>query len=395
MLSVDKAITLIDQTPCGRIRVLKPLDQALGAVLAEGIVAPMSLPPFRQAAMDGYALIYADVPVFDVVGEVKAGDLEPKTLKPGQAMRIFTGARVPVGADTVVMQEHTEEQDLRMRLTRPIIPYRHIRQVGEQIEQGTEVFSPGTFLHEATIGLLASLGISQVWVYRSPKVSILLTGNELVPLGQQLAPGQMYASNDVMLKAALQQARVESPQLIRVKDDLQATQTLLGQALDTSDAVLVSGGVSVGKYDLVRPALAALGVECLFYKVRQKPGKPLWFGRKGDRFVFAMPGNPAASLTCYYLYVLPFIRRFRGYPSPHLPKGETILAGEVANPAPRTLFLQARVIDGQAHPLLSQPSSALQSFAQANALLVVPPNTDVLHKGAQIQYIDLMDRYRG
>ncbi|HEX8014676.1 MAG TPA: molybdopterin molybdotransferase MoeA, partial [Flavobacterium sp.] len=232
----------------------------------------------------------------------------------------------------------------------------------------------------AAIGFLACLGITEIIVYKKPKVAILVTGNELVKPGKKLPKGKIYESNSVMLEAALQTIGVSKTKVFKVKDNLKATKEALKGILKKYDVVLVSGGISVGDYDFVKEALLKNGVEELFYKINQKPGKPMFFGSKKETLVFALPGNPASSLTNFYVYVYPAIRNRMGFSDIHLPKLVRKLNTDIKNTSGKTLFLKALYDETHVTVLDGQSSAMLNTFAIANSLLIVPDDVEIIEK---------------
>ena len=324
-----------------------------------------------------------------VVGQVQAGDTAIPELNAGEAIRIFTGAPVPDAADTVVIQEHITRIDDKLILN--TIPARqaNVRPIGEQITAGTAVLKKGHSINEASIGFLAGLGFTSVKVYRKPSVSILTTGNELQKPGTPLKPNHIYESNGIMLKNALARLGITEVQILKAQDTLDATKAAVKNALQASDVVLVSGGISVGDYDFVQEALLSNGVNEHFYKVNQKPGKPLWFGTTGDRSVFGLPGNPASSLTAFYIYVLPHLRKRMGSLSPFLNERKAELTEDINNSIGKTLFLKAGVAGTKITPYTGQASSMLNTYALSNALLVISDKETSLKAGDLVNYIDL------
>lgn len=297
MIQVEEALSIIAENstnmPVQKIQVSK----SLGYILAETVYSPIAMPPFRQSAMDGYAFIHSEKHQYDIVGISQAGDHSKIKLKENEAVRIFTGAHVPNNADTVIMQEHVMATEKSILITRMPEQFANVRNKGEQIGEEEVVFKANTLITPAAIGFLACLGITEVEVFKKPKVAILVTGNELVEPGQKLSKGKIYESNSVMLQAALQTIGIKKTKVYKVKDNLKATKKALKEILKKNDIVLISGGISVGDYDFVKEALLENGVQELFYKINQKPGKPMFFGSKNDTLVFALPGNPASSLT--------------------------------------------------------------------------------------------------
>jgi molybdopterin molybdotransferase len=389
MISVNEAIKYIESTANKMPIKKKPIEKVLGAILAEDILSPINMPPFKQSSMDGYAFIHSKNTEFEIQGEVPAGSSENFGIDTNQAIRIFTGSRIPDDADTVVMQEHTKREGNFLKIKNVPDKGANVRPMGNQITKGEVALKKGTYLNEAAIGFLAGLGISEVNVYKKPKVSILVTGNELQQVGESLQEGQVYDSNSITLKLALLQLGIKKVRILKVKDTFKATYKTIKKELNKSDVLLISGGISVGDYDFVQKALIDNNVKEVFYKVNQKPGKPLWFGYKNNTKVFALPGNPASSLSCFYVYVLPLLRTSLGFENPHLPKNKAVTTSDIKNIHGKTLFLKGTVANGKATLLGGQASSMLKSFAICNALLVVPENETMIKKGQTIEYIKL------
>lgn len=369
--------------------VSKPIEKTLGFVLAQDVLSPINMPPFKQSSMDGYAFKHSDNTTFKVVGEIPAGSPNNIEFSGNEAIRIFTGARVPDEADTVVMQEHVSITDNVLSIDTLPRKSANVRLLGEQIKIEDVALTKGSVLNAAAIGFLAGLGISKVKVYKKPKVYILVTGNELQQLGKKLKEGQVYESNSITLKLALKKVGVKNIRILQVKDNLDATTKAITKCLKKADVVLVSGGISVGDYDFVKRALEINNVREVFYKVNQKPGKPLWFGYKNDTKVVAIPGNPASSLSCFYVYVLPLLQSMMGNTECHLPRLEAQVENDIKNNFSKTLFLKGIVNNGQATALTGQASSMLKSFAIANSLLIVPEDKSIIKNGEVITYIKL------
>ncbi len=386
MIQVDKALELIESSTFRMEPTMVALNNAAGMALAFDIYSPINMPPFRNSAMDGYAVILNGRSSYRLNTELKAGD--KIQLKPGEATRVFTGAAVPENADTVIMQEWAQPNSDTVEFIKKPKKYANIRKEGEQLKAGELVFKRGTVLNEAAIGLLAGLGISSVEVYANPKVGILVTGNELQQPGGPLQPGCIYESNALMLEVALKKAGVHKIHTYRVKDDLKSTTQKINEALQENDLLLISGGISVGDYDFVKLALESNRVKEVFYRVKQKPGKPLWFGKKDQKIVFALPGNPASSLSCFYVYVLPALKKMTGKPF-KINYKIAISAEKITKPLGKTLFQKAIVENGKLSVLKGQSSSMLHSFALSNALACVPENKEEIPENGEVEYIEL------
>ncbi|PBJ14223.1 gephyrin-like molybdotransferase Glp [Flavobacterium sp. ACN6] len=380
MIQVEEAISIIEANSAKMPTKFIAVSKALGYVLAEKVISPIHMPPFRQSAMDGYAFMHGVKHQYDIVGTSQAGDHSNIKLEPNEAIRIFTGAFVPDDADTVVMQEHVmANKDSILIATMPE-KLSNVRPKGEQIAKDDVVFEANTLITPAAIGFLACLGITEVKVYKKPKVAILVTGNELVQPGKKLKKGKIFESNSIMLEAALQTIGIKKTKVYRVKDNLKATKSALKNILKKYDVVLISGGISVGDYDFVKEALLQNGVHELFYKINQKPGKPMFFGSKEETLVFALPGNPASSLTNFYIYVSPAIKNRMGFSEIHKTKVVRKLNSDIKNNTGKTLFLKAKYDETNVTVLDGQSSAMLNTFAVANSLLIVPEDVEEYKK---------------
>ena len=389
MIQVDEALLIIAENSTKMLIQKIPVHKALGYILAETVYSPIAMPPFRQSAMDGYAFIHSEKHQYDVVSISQAGDHSDIKLNENEAVRIFTGAFVPHNADTVVMQEHVMVNGNSILITKMPTQFANVRNKGEQIGQEEVVFEANTLITPAAIGFLACLGITEIAVYKKPKVAILVTGNELVEPGKKLPKGKIYESNSVMLQAALQTIGIKKAKVYKVKDNLKATKKALKGILKEYDIVLISGGISVGDYDFVKEALLENGVEELFYKINQKPGKPMFFGSKNETLVFALPGNPASSLTNFYVYVYPAIKNRMGFSETHLPKLVRKLNSGFTNTTGKTLFLKALYDETHVTVLEGQSSAMLNTFAIANSLLIVPNDVETLKKGEFVKLLPI------
>lgn len=383
MISVQQAINLLNNNiPKSKKNQLSLLD-AQNHILADDVVSTINMPPFRQSAMDGFALNIHDSLVYNLIGEIKAGDSHKMELKPGEAIKIFTGAAVPDSANAVIQVEKTSLNGNRLELNETINLNTNIRPIGEQIKTNEVALIKGTKLNAASIGFLAGLGITTVTVYKKPSIGILVTGNELVKPGNNLEYGKIYESNSIMLQAALIDSEVKKSTIYEVNDDFLNTKNSIKKALNENDILLISGGISVGDYDFVKGALNELQVETLFYKVNQKPGKPLLAGKFEDKLVFALPGNPAASLTCYYIYVKPILKKITGELENSSTIKKEITHNFIVNNT-RSQFLKASFLDYEVSVLSHQQSSMLNTFSLANCLIHLPEGTYELKKGSKV-----------
>lgn len=379
MISVEAAKAIIKDCTVKAPIIKISLLEALGLTLAEPIYAAIDIPAFAQSSMDGYALKFSDLRELELAGEMQAGATTTQRMEPYQATRIFTGAPLPEGADTVIMQEKVKVKGGQLLLLDDQLQIgTNVRPIGAEAKKGELAMDAGTYLSPAAIGFLAGIGLTEVQVYQPLRVTIILTGNELQDPGKPLAFGQVYEANSVMLMAALQQAQVKQVKVLKAVDELEDLISVLQEAMEASDLVLLTGGVSVGDYDFVVAATAACGITQQFHKIRQKPGKPLFFGTKGRQLVFGLPGNPSSVLTCFYEYVLPALAA-SGQLLKEVNSVSSIITSDYTKKIGLTHFIKARYQDGQVTPLLAQESFRLHSFAQANAFIVLKEEqTEVL-----------------
>ncbi|MCC7301332.1 MAG: molybdopterin molybdotransferase MoeA [Bacteroidia bacterium] len=388
MISVEFARELILETCRSGKRIAVPAQKALGFVLGEPVSAPASLPAFDQSAMDGYAFRIDDLKehkTLRLAGIAAAGKTKTVKVSKGEAIRIFTGAVIPPGADTVVMQENTEV--INGVLSIRVIPPRgaNIRLAGSQIKKGEVALPTGTLLGPAAIGFVASMGITKLKIFARPRIHILVNGNELKRSGVKIKKGEIHESNSLMLESALHEMNVRDVKKEFCPDNPVLLLKKVKKALKECDILLLTGGISVGDYDFTRSVLQKAGVDEVFYKVKQKPGKPLCFGTKNKKLIFALPGNPAAALTCFYEYVKPAVYRVMGLPSPPLPALRLPLIGSYSKKKGLTHFLKG-IHDGkQVRLTVGQESFILRSFAEANCLVCIPEDCETVLENADIE----------
>jgi len=372
-----------------------PLDQALGRVMAEDVVSRINNPPLDNSAMDGYALIAGDIqsatpenPVkLEMVEEIAAGYTAKGTLKPGQTMRIMTGAPIPPGADAVLMQEDTQKDgDSILCLDRADVE-ENIRRAGEDIKIGESVLKKGTTLSPAHIGMLAVIGRSQIAVGQRPTVAILSTGDEILELDETPEGPQIFNSNGHMLAAQIKSAGGIPVYLGIAKDTEEDLMEKFAWALK-ADIVVSSGGVSVGDYDLVKSTLQKMGQEMLFWKVAMKPGKPLAFGRIGKTPIFGLPGNPVSSFVSFEQFVRPSLRKVLGCSDLSHKTVQAKLTRTIHKKPGRLHFLSSIVswADGEytVTPAGEQGSGILKSAANANGLLIFPLEAEEIKQGQEV-----------
>jgi molybdopterin molybdotransferase len=382
VITLNEAIDLVLAAvrPLGRERVA--LLDALGRAAAQDVVSQQDVPSFDNSAMDGFAVRGADMvgaahgDGLVIAAEIPAGRVAERPLEPGQTARIMTGAPLPSGSDTVVQVEHTTERDGRIVVEHTPPPGSNVRRAGEDLRRGDVALPAGAVIGPAEIGLLASIGVTDVAVGRRPRVAILATGSELVPLGEPLAPGQLYNSNSYTAYGQALAAGAEPVMLGIARDDPDETKRLIARALD-EDVTVTSGGVSVGDYDFVRQVQDELGVERRFWGVATKPGKPVAFGVHGDHLVFGVPGNPVAAMVSFELYVRPALLALQGRRAIWRPWVTATAAEPVKATKNRVEVRRCRLArdpDGGWRFTTTGPqgSAILSSMALADGLALVP-----------------------
>lgn len=388
MITIEKAIQLVKNNTKPLLKeTKKPLHKAGGYFLFNDVYSPINMPPFRQSAMDGYALNLHDSLTYNLIGEVKAGDEHEPILKKGDAVRIFTGAPVPESANAIMMQEKVTKTDNIIAISEQLTEGHNIRPIGEQVKKGDIALKKGTKLTPAAIGYLQSLGITKVSVFKKPDISLVTTGNELIEAGQELTYGKIYESNSKMLLSALYNLKYYDVAVHKVEDDYEATVSKLKTVISENDLIIITGGISVGDYDFVGKALTELQVEEVFYKVKQKPGKPLFFGKKENTTVFALPGNPAAALTCFYVYVFIALQKMMDLDAVELPRVQAKSISNFDKNGDRPQFLKAIYNNEHVEILEGQNSSMLQTFALSNALVFADEDITNIKIGDTVETI--------
>ncbi|MDG5801934.1 molybdopterin molybdotransferase MoeA [Streptomyces ossamyceticus] len=410
------------------VHPLEPIElqllDAQGCVLVEDVTVPVSLPPFDNSSMDGYAVRVADVAgaseefpaVLTVVGDVAAGAAEQPHVGPGEAARIMTGAPLPPGAETVVPVEWTDGglgegpvSGMRARSASPddatgqVAVHRgaearaHVRAKGSDVKAGERALAAGTVLGPPQLGLLAAIGRASVRVRPRPRVVVLSTGSELIPPGEQLGTGQIYDSNSFALTAAARDAGAIAYRVGAVADDAETLRSTIDDQLVRADLVVTTGGVSVGAYDVVKEALESVadedeeGAGIEFRKLAMQPGKPQGFGTIGPDHtpLLALPGNPVSSYVSFELFVRPAIRTLMGLEDVHRPMTTATLQAPKAltSPAGRRQFLRGTYADGQVTPVGGAGSHLVAALAQADALIVIPEHTESVEPGTEVEVV--------
>jgi molybdopterin molybdotransferase len=387
MISVLKAIEIVKSSQIYTATIDVKLIDSLNTYCAEDIFAPIDMPPFSQSAMDGYA-ICGTGKTFKVVGEIKAGDVHSKSIKQGEAYRIFTGAMIPNGTTAIAKQEIVERKENIITLQETVNLGMSIRRQGEEIKKNQLIIEKGTKLTPAIIGFLSGLGLINIPIRQKPKVAVIVTGNELTKVGEPLKKGKIYESNSYTLKAALNDIGISSS-VFFVKDDFNATKQAILNAIKHHQMVILSGGISVGDYDFVGKALLDIGVKQKFYKVKQKPGKPLFYGEIDQTKIFGLPGNPAAALTSFYVYVLTAIKVMMGANQPELLNIKAKMAHDYTKKGDRAQFLKAQINGNEVKVHSGQSSAMLSSFANANALVFLDEKDYQITKGQEVNVLML------
>jgi molybdenum cofactor synthesis domain-containing protein len=389
MISVDQALAVVMDNVASLGVETVALENACGRVLGEDIIADLDLPPFDRARMDGYALRACDATStparLRVIGETAAGQSFDGLVEEGQAIKIFTGAPVPAGADAVQKVEVTRQIGDWVEILEPVAPSQFITARASEARAGDRIARAGRPVAAAEMAALASFGYSKVKVGRRPRVAAISTGSELVAVSERPTGAEIRNSNAYSIAAYSQNAGAVVEMVGTVKDSLDQTREALVRAAASSDVVITSGGVSMGDYDLVKAALRDIGAEVFFDKVVIRPGKPIVFARLGATFFFGLPGNPVSTSVTFNVFVRPALRRMQGDSSPMLPTARVRIARPLKDSSSRRSYLPARlrIEDGQAvaEPLKWGGSSDLVAFINADALIIVPEQTHEIAEG--------------
>jgi molybdopterin molybdotransferase len=392
MITEEEALARI----VGSVTALPPesvaLLEARGRFVAKDIFAQLALPRFDNSAMDGYAVVAGactDGKRQRVVGEQPAGLDRGLRIEPGEAVRVFTGAPIPFGADAVVMQEDVRVEGAEIFVNTTVETGEFIRRRGCDVSEGQKIVEAGTRLRAQTLGLLASQGLSEVQVGGAVRVGIISTGDELVQPGASLEGGQIFDSNSVLLQGLVEKSGGTIASVQHCPDEAAAIEFALREAMQFEVAILL-GGVSVGARDLVKPALHAVGAQTDLWRVAVKPGKPFLFGRANGCLIFGLPGNPVSAFITFLLFVRPALLRLMGASDDELqlPRVPSILAGELNNGGDRPHYVRGQLREGKFAVIGRQESHALYGLSRANALVRVPAN-QTLAAGAKVPVIPL------
>lgn len=382
-----------------RVRTLDAVtlavEDARGSVLAAPVMAASDIPPFASSAMDGYAVETGPAGrTLEVIAESRAGSPSDRTVGQGHAIRVSTGAAIPAGTGGVIRQEDVEDLGHAIRTRAPTSAGEHIRQAGEEMRASAPVLTAGTLLGTAELGAVVSAGAGTVTVARRPHVAVACTGDELRDPGEPLGPGEIHNSNGPMLRSLAQQAGAAASAWERLPDEPAVTRHALARSLDQADVLVISGGVSVGPHDHVKPALAALGVEELFWGVSLQPGRPTWFGVRDTKLVFGLPGNPVSAVVTFTLFVRPALGAMQGLvPRPALDSQGRLAVAVTRNPE-REQAVRVRVQrrDGTlaVTPTGPQGSHLISSLLGADALAFIPPGEGELPAGTVVALEELV-----
>jgi molybdopterin molybdotransferase len=354
-----------------------PLIRAREQFAATDVLARVALPRFDNSAMDGYAVVAAscaDGKPQRLIGEQPAGMDRGLRIKAGEAIRVFTGAPIPAGADAVVMQEDVRAESADIFVSTKVESGEFIRRRGCDLSEGQKIVEAGTQMRSQTLALLASQGFAEVDVGGEVRAAIVSTGDELVAPGNKLGPGQIFDSNSVLLRGLVEKCGATVGDVRHCPDDANSIERALREGIGF-DVLIILGGVSVGARDLVKPSLNAIGAETALWRVAVKPGKPFLFGRAGRCAIFGLPGNPVSAFVTFLLFVRPAMLRLMGARDEELPLPRTsaILASEVINDGDRPHYVRGQLSQGKFSAIGRQESHALYGLSRANALLRVPP----------------------
>ena len=399
LIDYREAVRLVlENTP--RLPVTRaPLIDAQGLALAENVRARFDSPPFDNSAVDGYAVRSADVEAgrtFKVVDEAPAGRPAQKKVGQGEAVKIFTGGVIPEGADAVVMVENTSGWGEEFELRKAAGPGNNLRGAGEDVREGDLMLRAGTEIGAPEIALAATQGYGDLPVYRRPRIVVLSTGTELVEPGtRELSPGEIFDSNSFALLAQAREAGAEARRVAAASDDADVLRDAMEEALESADAVVTSGGVSVGEKDLVKGTLLNLGVEQVFWGIKLKPGKPVFFGTRDDARFFGLPGNPVSAMVCFELFVRPALMKMMGREDARRSRLEVYFDENIENKFGRMHAMRVTLTRTErgwrAESVGAQGSGLVSSLTKADALALIGPESEGARAGEPVEAIVLRD----
>ena len=394
MISYPDALKLVvSNVPKPQVAAM-PVEKTIGHILAQDIISPIEMPPFNKSAMDGYALKACDTYIAPVQlkcrGEVKAGEVFRGMIKKGECLKIMTGASLPRGADSVVMIEHTRQVGDMIEILPRLKKWKNVCKCGEDIKRGEVVLKKGEYIDASHVAVAATVGKKEILVFRKPEVALLSTGNEIRRPGESLKRGGIYDANGPLLGALLEKEAIRYKFIGVAKDRAGDLERKIKSALK-KDIILISGGVSMGDYDLVPGVLSHVKVKKIFHKVNIKPGRPIFFGTLYGKFIFGIPGNPVSNLLAFYTFVKPAIDRFKGHAinGPSFLKG--ILAKDFKQKSGRCHFVLAKIkrIDSRfyLYPVSSHGSADILAGTNADGFMKIGARYTFVKKGQSLEFI--------
>ena len=389
MTTHQSAIEVLKNKSKHRKTEILPLANCLHLVSADEVFAPINVPSFDNAAMDGYAFRFEDFLNelnLQIINEIQAGTDALLPLKKGEAARIFTGAPIPENGDTVIPQEDVLVENGMLKFQKKVNKNANVRQKGTQTQKGTLILKKNTKITAEYIGFLATFGIAELEVFAPPKIGIITTGKELVKAGNSLENYQIYDSNSVFLTAAFEEIGLKLSFSIWVDDNKNELKNAIQENVEKVDVLIFTGGISVGDYDFLKPVLDDLDVQESFYRVKQKPGKPLFFGTLNNTEIFALPGNPSAVVMCFHVYLKPFIKEKMGIES-FTKKEFGILMNEYIKISGLTHFVKAFVENNKVEILNNQLSYQMDAYTKANAFAILTENQEHFQIGDKVEVI--------
>ena len=389
MTTHQSAIEVLKNKSKHRKTEILPLANCLHLVSADDVFAPINVPSFDNAAMDGYVFRFEDFLNelnLQIINEIQAGTDALLPLKKGEAARIFTGAPIPENGDTVIPQEDVLVENGMLKFQKKVNKNANVRQKGTQTQKGTLILKKNTKITAEYIGFLATFGIAELEVFAPPKIGIITTGKELIKAGNSLENYQIYDSNSVFLTAAFEEIGLKLSFSIWVDDNKNELKNAIQENVEKVDVLIFTGGISVGDYDFLKPVLDDLDVQESFYRVKQKPGKPLFFGTLNNTEIFALPGNPSAVVMCFHVYLKPFIKEKMGIES-FTKKEFGILMNEYIKKSGLTHFVKAFVENNKVEILNNQLSYQMDAYTKANAFAILTENQEYFQIGDKVEVI--------
>ena len=399
LIDHHEAVRLVQKNTTHLPVVRMPLMDARGLALAEDVLARFDSPPFDNSAVDGYAVRSVDAEAgrtFRVVDEAPAGRPAQKKVGEGEAVKIFTGGLIPEGADAVVMVESTSGWGEEFELRKAAGPGNNLRGTGEDVREGDLILRAGTEIGAPEIALAATQGYGELSVYPRPKVVVLSTGTELVEPGtRELTPGEIFDSNSFALLAQARETGAEARRVAAASDDADVLRNAMEEAMESADVVVTSGGVSVGEKDLVKSTLLYLGVEQVFWGIKLKPGKPVFFGTRDDARFFGLPGNPVSAMVCFELFVRPALIKMMGLKDARRPRIEVYFDEDVENKFGRMHAMRVTLTRTErgwrAESVGAQGSGLVSSLTKADALALIGPESEGVRAGEPLEAIVLRE----